>query len=121
MHYSLLGYPRQLGDSVFYAVCLAICPLIFLALQLIIYKGYTPVCYVCKDARRRPSKMCGRYNISIHCIVGIYIYMQCIRVARYYRYTGVPRYLGVPVRYRDIYEYKYSTAVCGHHTVFFLI
>ena len=43
------------------------------------------------------------------------------RVARYYRYTGVPRYLGVPVRYRGIYEYKYSTAVCGHHTVFFLI
>ena len=33
-------------------VCLAICPLIYLAL---------------------------RYNISIHCIVGIiYIYMQCI-------------------------------------------
>ena len=42
-----------------------------------------------------------------------------IRVARYYRYTGVPQYLGVPVRYRGIYEYKYSTAVCGHHTVFF--
>ena len=41
------------------------------------------------------------------------------RVARYYRYTGVPRYLGVPVRYRGIYEYKYSTAVCSHHTVFF--
>ena len=43
------------------------------------------------------------------------------RFARYHRYTGVPRYLGVPVRYRGIYEYKYSTAVCGHHTVFFLI
>ena len=42
-----------------------------------------------------------------------------IRVVRYYPYTGVPRYLGVPVRYRGIYEYKYSTAVCGHHTVFF--
>ena len=41
------------------------------------------------------------------------------RVARYYRYTGVPRYLGVPVRHRGIYEYKYSTAVCSHHTVFF--
>ena len=41
------------------------------------------------------------------------------RVARYYRYTGVSRYLGVPVRYRGIYEYNYSTAVCGHHTVFF--
>ena len=41
------------------------------------------------------------------------------RVARYYWYTGVPRYLGVPVRYRGIYEYKYSTAVCGHHTVFY--
>ena len=42
-------------------------------------------------------------------------------VGRYYRYTGVPRYLGVPVRYRGIYEYKYSTAVCSHHTVFFII
>ena len=40
------------------------------------------------------------------------------RVARYYRYTGVPRYLGVPVRYRGIYDNKYSTVVCGHHTVF---
>ena len=44
-----------------------------------------------------------------------------IRVAQCYRYAGVPRYLGVPVWYRGIYEYKYSTAVCGHHTVFFLI
>ena len=43
------------------------------------------------------------------------------RVARYYRYTGVPQYLGVPVRYRGIYEYKYSTAVSGHNTVFFVI
>ena len=40
MHHSLLGYPRQLGGSVFDAVCLAICPLIFLAYR-IIDKGYT--------------------------------------------------------------------------------
>ena len=33
MHHSLLGYSRQLGGSVFDTVCLAICPLIFLALQ----------------------------------------------------------------------------------------
>ena len=33
IHHSLLGYSRELGGSVFDAVCLAICPLIFLALQ----------------------------------------------------------------------------------------
>ena len=27
------------------------------------------------------------------------------RVARYYRYTGVPQYLGIPVQYCSIYEY----------------
>ena len=39
----------------------------------------------------------------------------------YSRYTGVPRYLGIPVRYRCIYEYQYGTALRGHHTSFFLI
>ena len=33
IHHSLRGYSRELGGSVFDAVCLAICPLIFLALQ----------------------------------------------------------------------------------------
>ena len=50
--------------------------------------------------------------------VGVCRYGVCSRVARYYRYTGVPRYLGISVRYRCIYEYKYSTAVCDHHIKF---